>query len=215
MSKNKTLAFPLDIQLFAEGDQGGDGGNGGTANTQTTQSTTSQTAIDYTKIEDIVNKRSSNASESAVKGYLKEQGLSGDELNDAVKQYKTAQALKAKEEQEKASNLVKENAALKAQIMNASIDSKVSELSAGMGVSAEKLPFLQKMVDRSKASKEDGSLNDEEIKKAIEDVLKAFPDFKGDANSQQGGFQQIGSAGSTAGGTAIDAALDAAFGVKK
>lgn len=77
MKKEKT--YKLDIQYFAEGGQGGTGA-------QVTQP--NNTEIDYGKIEEIVNKRQQSTAESVLKGYLKEQGLTGDELNQAVNAYK-------------------------------------------------------------------------------------------------------------------------------
>ncbi|MCR0355202.1 hypothetical protein MKC59_22600, partial [[Clostridium] innocuum] len=89
-----------------------------------------------------------------------------------------------------------------------------AELAGTLGVQAEKVPFLSKLVDRANATKEDGTLNDDNIKTAIETVLKAFPDFK--STTQAGGFQQIGGGNQgTAGGNGVDDQLDNIFGVKK
>lgn len=206
------LRFPLDIQLFAEE------GPETPSTTPSTQSNSTTVEIDYDKLASIVNKKSSTTEDKVLQGYFKSQGLNQDEVNEAIKTFKEQKAASETAKQQEYQTLQQENEKLKAQMLNASIDTKVTELASGMGVNAEKMPFLQKMVDRSKASKEDGTLNDEEIKKAIEEVLKAFPEFKGSSNTNnnQGGFQQIGSAGGSAGNqSGIDATLDAIFGIKK
>ncbi|MCR0262236.1 hypothetical protein MKD04_21130, partial [[Clostridium] innocuum] len=125
-----------------------------------------------------------------LQGYFKQQGLTPEQASEAMNQYKQAQVTKQQEEEQRIQNMQQENEKLKAQILDAQIDSKIAELSANLGVQADKVPFLNKLVDRSKATKEDGTLNDDNIKAAVETVLKAFPDFK--STTQAGGFQQIG-----------------------
>ena len=96
----KFFKFKLNNQLFGEGD-GNSEPNGN--NNQNTQQSNNGT-IDYSKIEEIINKRSSSTADSVLKGYLKEQGLTGDELTQAVKDFKNQkeeQAKQAKQEQEK------------------------------------------------------------------------------------------------------------------
>lgn len=206
----KDLRYPLDIQLFAEG---GDGGDGGTAGAQAgTQTVTQQ--IDYDKLAEVVSKRSAGTEDKVLQGYFKQQGLSAEQATEAINQYKQAQATKQQEEAQRIQTMQQENAQLKAQILNSQIDAKVAELAGTLGVQSEKLPFLSKLVDRTNAAKEDGTLNDENIKGAIETVLKAFPDFK--STTQSGGFQQIGGGnqGGT-GGNGVDDQLDSIFGVNK
>ena len=149
-----------------------------------------------------------------LQGYFKQQGLTPEQASEAMNQYKQAQATKQQEEAQRIQAMQQENAQLKAQTLNSQIDAKVAELAGTLGVQAEKVPFLSKLVDRANATKEDGTLNDDNIKTAIETVLKAFPDFK--STTQAGGFQQIGGGNQgTAGGNGVDDQLDNIFGVKK
>lgn len=208
------MKYTLDIQLFGEGDPTPPGASDPTPPANPIVG--SNVEVDYEKLANIVNTKSSTTEDKVLQGYFKSQGLSPEEVTQAIQQFKTTREANQQAEQQKYQTALQENAQLKAKIFNASVDSKVNELASGMGVASEKLPFLQKMVDRTKVAKEDGSLNDDAIKNAIEEVLKAFPDFKGNTDTQQqGGFQQIGSAGGLAGSTAVDAALDAVFGIKK
>ena len=201
------LRYPLNIQLFAEDGSGREGGDTGAQVTATQQ-------IDYDKLAEVVSKRSAGTEDKELQGYFKQQGLTPEQASEAMNQYKQAQATKQQEEAQRIQTMQQENAQLKAQILNSQIDAKVAELAGTLGVQAEKVPFLSKLVDRANATKEDGTLNDDNIKTAIETVLKAFPDFK--STTQAGGFQQIGGGNQgTAGGNGVDDQLDNIFGVKK
>lgn len=208
--------FPLNnLQLFAEpGEPGAGGAAGGEPGIQGGTAIQATNQIDYSKIEEIVNKRSSQTSDNVLKGYLKQQGLSGEELEQAVNNYKTqkqqAELLKRQENE----NIKLENQQLKAQILNSNIDAKLTALAAGEGVAVEKIPFLSKLISRDGLADEKGNVLDDKVKEQIQEVLKAFPEMKG--NSQQaGGFQQIGGAGNQQQTSTVDDQLDAIFGVKK
>lgn len=208
------LHFPLDIQLFAEGEgtQGGGQPAGQTATPPA--SSTAPLEINYDKLADVVSKRSTGTEEKVLQGYFKDQGLNPEQAKEAIHQYKQAQIAKQQQEAQALQQMQSENAQLKAQILNAQIDTKIAELAGSLGVQAEKVPFLNKLVDRTNAAKEDGTMHDENIKAAIEAVLKAFPEFK--STTQAGGFQQIGGAAvQGASGNAIEDALDNVFGVSK
>lgn len=209
----KLFKYPLNIQLFAEG---GDGGAGeGTPPAAPSTSTTVE--IDYGKIADAISKRTSATEESALKGYLKTQGLTGEELNQAAELYKQQKAEKENQAALQAQTAMQENAALKAQILNMNIDSKMNELALAQGIDASKVPFLAKLVDKSKLAKEDGSLAEEDVfKTEIENIVKAFPEIKsGGSNGGQNGFQQIGSAGQNGNTSGVDEQLNQIFGIKK
>lgn len=202
----KFLRFPLNIQAFAEGD-----GDNGTQQSTSHMSGTPQ--IDYEKLAEVVSKRSAGTEDKVLQGYFKQQGLTQEDAAKAISEYKQAQAAKQQEEQNRIANMQQENEKLKAQILNADIDKKVAELAGTMGLQSEKVPFLCKLIDRTNAAAEDGKLKDDNIKSAIEDVVKAFPDFK--STTQSGGFQQIGGGSQGAGGSGTDDALDAIFGITK
>ena len=62
---------------------------------------------------------------------------------------------------------------------------------------------------------EKGNILEDKVKEAMNAVVKAFPDFKGNDQQNNGGFQQIGSSGSNQSTNTVDDKLDAIFGVKK
>ncbi len=207
----KLFKYPLNLQLFAEG---GDGG-AGESTPPATPGTTPSVEIDYGKIADAISKRTSATEESALKGYLKTQGLTGEELNQAAELFKQQKAKKENQAALQAQTAIQENAALKAQILNMNIDSKMNELALAQGIDVSKVPFLVKLVDKSKLSKEDGNLAEDDVfKTEIENIVKAFPEIKSSSSNGQSGFQQIGSAGQSGTG-ALDEQLNQIFGIKK
>lgn len=117
------LKFPLNLQLFAEG--GGDGGTGGESGAQDgTQ--TQQPQIDYEKIAEAISKRTKNTTDNVLVGYLKQQGLTGEELNQAVNAFKNQKAQAESQKQQEFETYKTENAQLKAQILNSNIESKLT-----------------------------------------------------------------------------------------
>lgn len=204
----KTIKFPLHLQMFAEG--------GGSVGSEPAgqQDTNQQLQVDYSKIEEIVNKRSSKTQDNVLKGYLKQQGLTGEELDQAIITYKQQKETAKQQAIQDQENMKLENERLKAQILNSNIDSKLSTLAASEGVSADKIPFLAKLIDRKGLSDDKGNVLEDKVKEAMETVIKAFPDFKNDVQNNNG-FQQIGGGGNQQQTNSVDEKLDAIFGVNK
>lgn len=208
---SKLFNFPLNLQLFAEpgepgGSAGGEaGGQGGTTVPE----------IDYEKMAEAIEKRTKNTTDNVLVGYLKQQGLTGEELTKAVNTYKAQKAQKATQHETEFENYKTENAQLKAQILNSNIDSKLMTLAAAEGVSADKIPFLSKLIERNGLADEKGNVLEDKVKEAMNTVLKAFPDFKGTQQQGGTGFQQIGGAGNNQNTNTVDDQLDAIFGIKK
>jgi len=189
----KNLKHKLNIQLFGD-DGNGDGGN----QPNVSASNTAGPEIDYTKLAEIVNGRTTKTEESVLKGYFKDQGLSQDEVAQAIETFKTNREQSKIAEQQKLTNLEKENQALKTQMLNAKIDTTLTDIAAKESIVAEKMPFLLKLVERKDLVKEDGTVDEEKAKTAINDIIKAFPDFKDTAKTTRG-FQVVGADGSKGG----------------
>jgi hypothetical protein len=187
--------FKLNIQLFSE--PGGDGSGGTAGNDPGAQGGTQsqQTQIDYSKIEEMINKRNSQAQDNLLKGFLKQEGLTGEELNQAVNTFKQQKAAAEQQKIQESENIKLENQRLRAQILNSDIDSKLTALATAEGVSADKIPFLSKLIDRNGLADDKGNVLEDKVKEAMENVIKAFPDFKGTDQQNNNGFQQIGAGG--------------------
>lgn len=199
------LKYPLNLQLFA--DDGGTGGEGGNPGAQATPIVTPTTIeIDYSKVAEAVEKRSAQTGDNVLKGYLKSQGLTGVELDQAVASFKEQKAQAETLKSQESENVKLENQKLKDQIFNASVENKLTVLAAAEGVSVEKLPFLSKLINREGIADDKGEILEDKLKEAMNTVIKAFPEMKG--TQQAGGFQQIGAPGSE-GGVTADASVAA------
>lgn len=186
------LKYPLNIQLFAEG--GGAGGEGGNPTPTPVPPTTATVEIDYSKVAEAVEKRSAQTGDNVLKGYLKSQGLTGEQLDQAVTSFKQQQLNAANQEKEANKQLKAENEQFKAQILNSKIDAEITTLASAEGVSTEKLPFILKMITREGMADDKGEVIKEKTKEVFDELLKSFPEFKG-TTQQQSGFQQIGASG--------------------
>ena len=98
----------------------------------TSDSNTGSSSVDYEKIADILDKRGTQAQYTALKGYLKEQGVSSDEMDKAIKDYKAKKEADKQAKEKAQADLLEENKRLKEQIQNKTIDEKISTLASGI-----------------------------------------------------------------------------------
>lgn len=165
-------------------------------------------AFDYEKLASIISGKQSVAEDSVLKGYFKQQGLSKEEMDQAIQAFK----------QQKAANTPDANAlqtqltaawqqARQAQLENAAVLQAV-----GLGVDAKVIPYLLKMTDLTEAVGQDGKISEDSIKTALNKTLEDIPALK-PAPASQTGFVQIGSGGSGAGQKDNEEALKGAFGL--
>lgn len=201
MKKGQTL--PMNLQFFAgEGGAGGSSGDGGAgSNAGGTiagqQMQAPSPAFDYEKLAEIISGKQSVTENTVLKNYFKEQGLSQEEMSSAISAFKA----------EKAKN-TPDIGALQTQLANTNkelIASKINEQATlqamSLGLDVKAVPYVIKMADMGKAVDSEGKINEEEVKKALEQVLTDIPALKGNAapspntgKESTGGFQ-IGGAG--------------------
>ena len=183
-------------------------------NTQTqqtnTQSANQQPAFDYEKLASIISGKQTVAEEQVLKGYFKQQGLSKEEMDQAIATFKHQQAAN------KPDVTALQNAANEAnqKATAAVLESKATLAAVQMGIDTKTIPYVLKMADLSQVIGQDGKVNEETLKNALNKVLEDIPALKPQA-TQSGGFMQVGAPGSGSQQTAVDAELDRIFGVKK
>lgn len=201
----KRNLIPMNLQFFAEGDQGGDGGQDGQQGAAGQSGGTPP--FDYDKLASIINGKQTVTEDTILKNYFKQQGLSQEEATQAM------QAFKA----EKAKNQPDVNA-IQTQLAQAQAVAEKAEVerlatieAVGLGIDVKTLPYVLKMADLSKVKGEDGKVNKEAVKNALNKVLEDIPQLKPAQNANTG--FQIGGAGGSQGNKADEAALKAAFGL--
>lgn len=195
----KNIKMPMRLQFFAQ--PGGVGGGSGTNEpgssnlesnnqNQSNQNNQSGTQIDYDKIQQMLNGTLKAKEDTALKAYFKQQGLSQEEVEQAINTFKQQKAANTPDVNAMQTQLTQaQDAAQKAQIENAAIMQAVQ-----LGIDSKKIPFLLKLADLSEVVDKEGKVNDETLKAQLNKVLEALPELKPQAN-QQTGFQ-IGASGS-------------------
>lgn len=182
---------------------------GNTAGAQ--QTSNANSGIDYDKLADIVSKRTATAEDTVVKGYLKEHGITAEAMDEALKDYKSKQDNQRQAAAQQQKEMSDENAKLKSELLGMKIDSKISSLAEG--VSADKMPYLSKLIDRTGLIDDKGEIKEDAVKTAIENVLKDFPDLKSASKEGTTGISKIGGDGNST-GVSADEKLRKAFGLK-
>lgn len=175
---SKKLNYGLNLQMFADpNNEPGNPGNEPAPNTNPT-ATHNHVDIDYDKLAETLEKRASKSEESALKGILKAQGLSQEELNSAIKGYKESKANKAKEEQDRIDAILEENKRYKQAEIQKTINDKAKDIAKKAGAREDRIGSLLRLCDANKFVDEKGAVNEKGMQAEIEAQLKAVPEFK-------------------------------------
>jgi len=193
-----------------------DGGqNGSGSGTVTPPATTTPPAapaaapaIDYDKIIQLVEGKQAATEDSVLKGYLKQQGLSQEEMSQAIAAFKQQKAASQPDVNAMQTQLTQAQAAAQ----QAMIDKAATMTAISLGLDVKSIPYLLKMADLSQAMGQDGKINEETMKNALNKVLEDVPALKPQP-AQASGFVQVGTTGTGQQQTATDDALKQAFGL--
>lgn len=211
-------SFPLNLQFFAEPDKAGGGsgqgaaadqGAGGQNTDQGTGAVSGSQVIDYAKIQQMLDGTLAAKEDTALKAYFKQQGLSQQEVEQAISAFKAEKA----KNQPDVNAVQTQLAQALARVQQSQIENAAILEAAGMGLDVKTIPYVLKLADFSQAAGQDGTINKETIKNALNKVMEDVPQFK--PQPQDGsGFRQVG--GSSSGGSGNkqdDEALKRAFGL--
>lgn len=201
----KQNTLPFNLQFFAEsaGDAGADTGAG-----EGTKQQTQPFEFDYEKLASIVNGKQSVTEDTVLKNYFKQQGLSQEEATQAMQQFKEQKAKNTPNVSAMQTQLAQaQTLAQKAEVEKAAILEAV-----GLGLDEKTIPYVLKMADLSNVTEQDGKVNAENLKNAINKVLEDVPQLK-PVQELQRGFQIGGSGGEQQ--TAQSDQLASIFGNKK
>lgn len=209
---NRNL-LPMNLQFFSEGEgmQGagaadGEGQNNNPSNGQ--QNMTQQApTFDYEKLASIISGNQSIAEETVLKNYFKQQGLSQEEAAQAMKQFKEQKAKNTPDINALQTELLQSQEAVK----QATIEKEATLEALTLGLDGKTIPYVLKLADLSAVVGDDGKVNQEAIKKALNRVLEDVPQLK-PSQQQNTGFQ-LGSQGQQNNNTASEDQLKAAFGL--
>lgn len=176
----------------AAGPQGQGGGQAGQQGQQQTQKDQGgqQAAIDYAKIQQMLEGTLKAKEDTALKAYFKQQGLSQEEAEKAMETFKAEKAKNTPDMAALQEQIAREKAlAQKALVEKAAMMSAVS-----LGMDAKTIPYVLKLADLSSVTDKEGKINEEAVKAALNKVLEDVPQLKSEAREATG-FQIGGSGG--------------------
>lgn len=165
-------------------------------------------AFDYDKLASLINGKQSVAEDTVLKSYFKEQGLSADEMKQAIGAFKEQKAkntpdiAKIQSEVESANNAK----------LTAEVNQSATLEAVKQGVDVASIPYVLKMADFS-AVTADGKISTEKLTEAVKKVLDDIPALKAKASENAGSVQKIGGDGNGNKNLTEDA-LRGIFGIK-
>ena len=193
--------LPINLQLFADGGDGnGDqnaGGDNGQAGQQSGQNNQQTAGGDYDKIQAMLDNATAKKENAVLKSYFQQQGLSEDEISQAIATFKQNKQQQTEQQQNANANLQNEVAAAQKVAEQAQVELAATKVAMTLGIDSKTLPYVLKMADFSKAKGTDGKISDDNIKAALEQVLKDVPALKPAAENNTG--FQIGAGQQTGG----------------
>lgn len=166
--------------------------------------------IDYEKLADLVAGKQAATEDSVLRGYFKQQGLSKEDADQAIAAFKQQRAANQPDV-----NAMQTQLAQAQQLaQRAQIESAATMAAVGLGIDAKTIPYVMKLADFSQVMGQDGKINGETLKNALDKVLEDVPALKPQAAGITG-FQQVGAPGNGGAQGATDEELDRIFGVQK
>ena len=204
--KRKTL--PMNLQFFAEPAPSNTDPSAGTQTQSVGEGTAP--AFDYDKLASIIAGKQTATEDSVLRGYFKNQGLSKEEADQAMAAYKAQKA----QNQPDVNAMQTQMASFQAEATRARLESAATMAAVGLGLDAKTIPYVLKLADFSQVMGQDGKINGETLKNALNKVLEDVPALK--VQPQTGtGFVQIGAGNGQQTQSAVDAQLDRIFGTTK
>lgn len=228
--------FRETIRFDANGAGGagtaGAGGNGSTGNTGGGTGTTSGTGggtgsgangtgaqgnhasqgpqIDYDRIQQMLDGTLRAKEETALKAYFKQQGLTQEQAQQAINDFKAQQAANTPDATALQTQVVQAQAAQR----QAEIQSAATMAAVALGIDAKTIPYVLKMADLSAVVGQDGKISNESLTNALNKVLEDVPALKPQAAGTSG-FMQVGTGNGGGGSSSQDDQLASIFGNKK
>lgn len=181
-----------------------------TTETQQSNQNTSP-EFDYDKLASIIAGKQTVTEDTVLKSYFKQQGLSADEMTQAINAFKETKAKNTPDVSALQNNLTAEKSAR----LQAEINQSATLEAIKQGVNVNSIPYVLKMADFKDCADENGAINAEKLTNAIKTVLDDIPALKGtQQNNNNGGVQKIGGDGNNQTETTEDT-LRSIFGIKK
>lgn len=143
-------------------------------NPQGQQNTQTPPTVDYDKIQKMLDGTLQAKEETALKAYFKQQGLTQEQATQAIADFKAKQAAAAPNTEELQARAETARAAAQA----AQIRAESYLLASDIGIDTKTADYVLKLADVAGVAKEDGTVDTERLKAALEKVLTDLPQLK-------------------------------------
>lgn len=145
--------------------------------------------IDYDKLASIISGKQSATENTVLKSYFKQQGLSADEMQQAIATFKEQKKQNTPDFNKMQSDLDSAN--------NARLIAEVNQVATleviKQGVDVSSVPYVLKLADFSGATT-DGKIDNDKLSEAVKKVLDEVPALKKQSNDGAG-VKKIGGDG--------------------
>lgn len=167
-------------------------------------------AFDYDKLAGIINGKQRADEETILKNYFKNQGLSSDEMKQAIAAFKDQKAKNTPDVGKLQSDL----STAQSDLVKERLNTAAMKEALKQGVPMESVDYLLRMADLNNVTDENGKVKEDALAEAVKKVLEDVPALKGTRQSGGNGFNRIGGDGTQSDGVDDDM-LRGIFGVRK
>lgn len=191
----KKALLPMKLQFFA--DPPAAGGDPAPGASGTPAQGGGAPAFDYEKLAGLIQGKQTVAEDTVLKNYFKQQGLSQEEAAQAIAAFKQQKAQSQPDVsalQGQLTDVQTQLSQAQAAAQQAQIENAATMMAVSLGMDAKTIPYVLKMADLSKVMGQDGKINDEAMKSALNQVIEDVPALKPQAKGSSG-FVQVGAAG--------------------
>lgn len=180
-AQNNTQNMPVGASRPADAQQNNQSGNGEPAAKGTQAPTYTQEQLDS-----MVNAREQRAANSALKSFFEQQGMTGEEITQAIESYKSNREKNKLD----INSITAQAEQYKAEALRAKIESQATLEALKLGVDTSAVQYVLRMADFASVTDEKGTIDGEKLKGAVSKVLEDVPQLKKDVKAS--GFAQIG-----------------------
>lgn len=146
-------------------------------NTGADNTSSNNNNIDYGKLEEIINKKFNQITNSVSKSYFEQQGLTEEEVKEAVNNFKNSRKIEEEKNNKDFENLTNNYDNLQKQFNQEKINNALNLALMKKGLTEEQIPFISKMVEVEGILNDKSEINKEKLNENIENVFKAFPNL--------------------------------------
>lgn len=157
-----------------------DGTNGGAEGNNGNQAGNNQ-SIDYAKIQQMLDGTLKAKEETALKAYFKQHGISQEEMDNYIADFKAKQKEKAPDVDGLNATITAKDdeiKSLKAEMATMRLNQEANALADELGFETKNTAYILKAAEINDVIKEDGTIDAEKLKEAVKKFLDDVPNFK-------------------------------------